>query len=360
MVGVDVARGVALIGIVVLNILPTEGDTQFVSTLFGGRAAALFALIAGISIALQSGGRRPPSGHAMTATRAALALRGLMIIAIGLLLGRTETSVEIILAYYGILFLLAIPLLGLGRRTLLALAVVFAVLGPVAMQLVRAWWPDMPRLDNEYTFALAGANPGTFLTDMLLTGNYPFLPWLAYICVGLAVGRLDLTSRKVGAVLLAAGASLAASMWVLSALLLGPGGGYERLVAATPLLDRAQINQFMSLGEAEAAEVLPATAGWWLAILAPHTSTPVTILSTLGTSLAVLGAILLLVQHLGRITSPNASSSSSPASSGVTPSARVPWKQSSPRPPAGSAPWSSPAAAPAPSPDRSAARQGRT
>ncbi|AUI52021.1 heparan-alpha-glucosaminide N-acetyltransferase domain-containing protein [Arthrobacter crystallopoietes] len=261
-------------------------------------------LIAGISITLQSGGRRPPSGRAMTATRTALALRGLMIIAIGLLLGPTETSVEIILAYYGILFLLAIPLLGLGRRTLLALAAVFAVLGPVAMQLVRAWWPDMPRLDAEYTFALAGANPGTFLTDMLFTGNYPALPWLAYICVGLAVGRLDLTCRKVGAVHLAAGTSLAASMWVLSALLLGPGGGYERLVAATPLLDRAQINQFMSLGEAEAADALPATTGWWLAILAPHTSTPVTILSTLGTSLAVLGVILLLVPHLGRITSP--------------------------------------------------------
>jgi uncharacterized membrane protein len=306
-VGVDVARGVALIGIVVLNILPMEGedDPQFVYVLFGGRAAALFALIAGISIALQSGGRRPPSGRAMTATRAALALRALMIIGIGLLLGPTDTTVGIILPYYGVLFLLAVPLLSLGRRTLLALAVAFAVLGPMAMQLVRARWTNMTHIDDNYTFALAAAHPGIFLTDMLLTGIYPALPWLAYICVGLAIGRLDLASRKVGATLLAAGTALAASMWLLSEFLLGPAGGYERLIAATPLLNEEEINEILTFGG-----TLPATSGWWLAILARETSTPVTILSTLGTSLAVLGAILLLVPHLGRTIVPLAAAGS--------------------------------------------------
>jgi uncharacterized membrane protein len=307
--GVDVARGVALIGIVVINMMPSGGAADTVWALTGGRAAALFALIAGISIALQSGGRWPPSGRAMTATRASLALRGLMILSMGLLLGRTETpplgtAVGIILPYYGILFLLAVPLLSLGRRTLLALAVVFAVLGPVAMQLIRAWWPNRPQVDGEYTFSLAAAHPGTFFTDMLFTGTYPALPWLAYICVGLAIGRLDLTLRKVGAILLAAGTALAAAMWGLSVLLLGPGGGLERLAAATPQLNGAEINQILVLGESDAADALPATTGWWLAILAPHTSTPITILSSLGTALAALGAILLLAPLLGRITTP--------------------------------------------------------
>lgn len=178
------------------------------------------------------------------------------------------------------------------------------------MQLVRAWWPDRLQIDGGYTFALADAHPGTFLTDMLLTGVYPALPWLAYICVGLAVGRLDLTSRKVGAVLLGAGTALAALAWGLSAFLLGPGGGYERLVAATPLLNRDQINQFLLQGEAPGADDLPATTGWWLAILTPHTDTPLAILSSLGTSLAVLGAILLLVPRLGRATAPLAAAGS--------------------------------------------------
>jgi hypothetical protein len=106
----------------------------------------------------------------MTAARTALALRAVMITAIGLVLGSTDAPVAVILPYYGILFLLAVPLLGLGRRTLLVLAVVFALVGPVAMQLVRARWPEMPVFDNEYTFGLAAAHPGVFFTDMLLTG----------------------------------------------------------------------------------------------------------------------------------------------------------------------------------------------
>jgi len=315
LVGVDVARGVALIGIVVVNVLPamTEtGEPRLVWTLLGGRAAALFALIAGISIALLSGGRRPPVGRAMTANRAALALRALIITGLGLLLGPTDTTVAIILPYYGILFLLAVPLLGLGRRALLVLAAGFAVLGPVAMQLVRVWWPDRPVVDDEYTFGLAAAHPGVFFTDMLLTGFYPALPWLAYICVGLAVGRLDLTSRKVGLGLLGGGIALAASMWILSLFLMGPGGGFEQLVASTPDLGRGEIAQMLVLGgEADAwDDALPATTGWWLAILAPYTSTPLTILQTLGTSLAALGAVLLAVPHLRRAASPLAAAGS--------------------------------------------------
>nr|WP_305076058.1 heparan-alpha-glucosaminide N-acetyltransferase domain-containing protein [Micrococcus sp. TA1] len=310
--GVDVARGLALIGIVVVNVLPDTptGDLLLVWTVLAGRVAALFALIAGISIALQTGGRQPPIGRAMTAARGALALRAVLITGIGLLLGSTDTAVAIILPYYGILFLLAAPLLGLGRRTLLVLAVVFAVAGPVAMQLVRAGWPEMPVFDDEYTFGLAAAHPGVFLTDMLLTGNYPVLPWVAYICVGMVVGRLDLNSKKVAAALLGAGAALAVSTWLVSVLLLGPVGGMGQITAATPDLDHGQIQNILVYGEDDAVDGLPTTTGWWLAILAPYTSTPVTILHTVGTSLAVLGAVLLLVPYLGRTTRPLAAAGS--------------------------------------------------
>ncbi|MCW2135369.1 Protein of unknown function (DUF1624) [Arthrobacter sp. VKM Ac-2550] len=307
-IGVDVARGLALVGIIIVNVFPpSAGGTATAEwAVLAGRPAALFALIAGISIALLTGGRRTPAGRAMTANRAGLALRALLITSIGLLLGPTDTTVAIILPYYGILFLLAVPLLGLGRRTLLGLSVVFAVLGPVAMQLVRASWPDMPQVQDEYSFSLAAAQPGVFLTDMLLTGFYPALPWVAYICVGVAVGRMDLTSRKVAAVLLAAGSALAAFMWLLSMVLLGPGGGLNRIVAATPLLSREEINSILIFGGNvdTSAETLPATTGWWLAILSPYTSTPVTILHTLGIALAALGAVLLLVPLLGGTAGP--------------------------------------------------------
>jgi hypothetical protein len=298
---------------VVVNVLPDPdpGSTAMPAwDLLAGRPAALFALIAGVSIALQSGGRQPPTGRAMAAARAALALRAVMITAIGLLLGSTEAPVAVILPYYGILFLLAVPLLGLKRRTLLVLAAVFAVAGSVAMQLVRAGWPDIPQPDGDYTVGLAAAHPGVFFTDMLLTGFYPALPWLAYICVGLTVGRLDLTSKKTAAVLAGAGTALAVSVWLASVVLLGAGGGLSALVAATPDLDRSEIDAILALGADATDDGLPATTGWWLAVNAPYTSTPVTILHTLGIALAVLGVVLLLVPHLGRTAAPLAAAGS--------------------------------------------------
>jgi len=310
---VDVARGLALIGIVAVNVLPDEtatGAPSILWSLLAGRAAALFALIAGVSLALQSGGRQASRGRSMTAARASLCLRAIMIIAIGLVLGATDPPVAVILPYYGILFLLAVPLLGLGRPALFSLALVGALVGPVMMQAVRAGWPDMSRVESEYTFGLVMAHPGLFITDMLLTGFYPALPWVAYICVGLAVGRLDLQSRKVSTIVLGGGVTLAAGMWLLSSLLLGPVGGLEKIEAATPELDRSDIEDILIFGGDVTDDGLPTTTGWWLAVLAPYTSTPITILQTVGTSLAVLGAVLLLVPRLGRSTSAMAAAGS--------------------------------------------------
>lgn len=312
-VGVDVARGVALIGVIIANVLPEQdpnGEPLLAWTLVAGRAAALFALIAGISIALQSGGPHPPTGRAMTAARAALVVRALMITGIGLVLGSADPPVTGILPYYGFLFLLAVPMLGLGRRALVMFAVVFAVVGPVTMQLVHLRWPDLPQIDGEYTLGLAAAHPGLFLTDMLLTGFYPALPWAAYICVGLAVGRLNLSSRKVATVLLGAGTALATLMWVASTLLLGPAGGLHQIVATTPGLDRTEIDDILVYGGDATDGGLPTTTGWWLAINAPYSSTPVTLLHTLGIALAVLGAVLLLAPYLGRATAPLAAAGS--------------------------------------------------
>lgn len=100
--------------------------------------------------------------------------------------------------------------------------------------------------------------------------------------------------------------ALAASMWLLSMVLLGPGGGLNRIVAATPMLSREEINSILIFGgnTGTSAETLPATTGWWLAILSPYTSTPVTILHTLGIALAALGAVLLLVPLLGGAANP--------------------------------------------------------
>ncbi|HEY8589621.1 MAG TPA: hypothetical protein VIL55_08725, partial [Naasia sp.] len=57
--GVDVARGVALLGMFVAHLLPGEGET-----LADGRSSVLFATLAGVSLGLMTGGANPaPRGE---------------------------------------------------------------------------------------------------------------------------------------------------------------------------------------------------------------------------------------------------------------------------------------------------------
>ncbi|MGY2062520.1 heparan-alpha-glucosaminide N-acetyltransferase domain-containing protein, partial [Nocardia gipuzkoensis] len=58
LIGVDAARGLALIGMMAVHVLPDatdDGDPTWSFTLFGGRASALFAVLAGVSVALLTG-----------------------------------------------------------------------------------------------------------------------------------------------------------------------------------------------------------------------------------------------------------------------------------------------------------------
>ena len=295
-IGVDAARGAALIAMMITHLLPAwdENYERTVSWfLFAGRGPALFALLAGVSLAFMSGGRYPPSGRNMTAVRYGLTVRAVLIALVGMTLAYyLPTEIQVILVYYAAMFVLALPLLRLRVRTLLMMAGVIAVAAPFLMQGLRDALPDMEGIDPNFTTVLY--DPGGVLGQVLLTGTYPALPWMSYLCLGLALGRMDLTSRVLQVRLLVAGVGLAVVSTVLSSLLLGPLGGEERLVDAT--------SEWSSVPQDTVTETLiwgpdptlPTDTWWWLAALTPYSTTPITLFSTTGTALAVLGAILLL------------------------------------------------------------------
>lgn len=64
--GVDVARGIAFIGMVVIHTLPSydrsTGEPTAAWSIFSGNASALFALLAGVSLAFMTGGSNPYQG----------------------------------------------------------------------------------------------------------------------------------------------------------------------------------------------------------------------------------------------------------------------------------------------------------
>lgn len=298
--GLDVARAAALIGMMATHLFPIVDDDGSASAawlLFAGRSFALFVLLAGVGLAFTTGGARPPAPGRRGSTSAVVAARALVLLLFGLALGHFVDYVDVILAAYGALFLLAIALIRLAPRVLVGLAAGITVVVPFVLQWSRDFLPE-PRLENPSFATLDRA--GALLSELLLTGVYPALPLLAYVCVGLAIGRrlsalaAEPAQLRVFATrLLAGGVVLALVAWMASSLLLHELGGLDRIAEASVELDAEDINDIVVWGP---DPTLPTSTSWWLAVRAPHSSTPFDLAHTAGTSMAVLGLALLVVR----------------------------------------------------------------
>lgn len=302
-VGVDVARALALIGMMLIHVLPRIDESSGEATVLGltaaGRSAALFALLAGVGLALLTGGHRP---HRERGTRSRdrrlVVVRALLIVVIGFVVAAWESQVAIILVHYGLLFLLAVPLLGLGARALAAIALGWVLLAPPLLRLVITGLmtdPDYPgemRLWHSPGLPDLLTRPGLLALDLSVTGYYPLLIWPAYLIAGLAVGRCDLSRRSVAWTLLGLGAGLAALSAAVSwATLLG-----------TDLV--ARLDVYGDGPEAVRAELLTGTLlpvaadPRWFLVAAPHSGSTADLVHTIGSALLVLGACLLVASVL--------------------------------------------------------------
>lgn len=293
--GVDVARGVALFGMMAVHVFSTfhsDGTPTAATFIAGGRSAATFALLAGVSLAFLSGGRHIVHGRTRTAVAAGIAVRALLIGAIGLALGYTQ-QIDVILPFYAALFLLTIPLLGLRPRVLAGIAGVVIVAAPVV--LVATFDADLPYFNAGInpTFGMLLQDPVGLVVDLLVSGTYPAIAYIAYLLVGLAIGRLDLSSLRVARRLLSGGLALAVSAWFASSLLLFHLGGLTQLHAAAGSESDPARALNIILWEPDPTSV---STWWWLALRAPHSNTPLDLLLTLGSAMAVLGLALLMAR----------------------------------------------------------------
>jgi uncharacterized membrane protein len=293
LIGVDASRGVALLGMIAVHVLPESdqyGHPTWQFTMFAGRAAAAFAVLAGVGIAFMTG--RARVGRAdMPAVAAMLATRAAAIGVIGLALGYTDASLAaVILPYYAVLFLLAIPLVALPRWAIVAVGGVFTAGIPVVTHLLLPRMP-VPSLDNP-TLGDLVAHPLGLLSELSITGEYPALAWTPYLCAGLVIGRLTLSRVRVAVGLFYTGTAMALAAAATSSLLLIRCGGLAHIWAAQPSSalspqDTTQLLTFQGDG------TTPASTWWWLAVDSPHTSTPLDLLGTTGSAAALLGGMLL-------------------------------------------------------------------
>ncbi|WP_368497268.1 DUF418 domain-containing protein [Herbiconiux sp. A18JL235] len=191
-----------------------EGDAE---SIFDGRSSILFATIAGVSLGLMTGGRAGPARGARWRASRVVAIRGALLIALGVALTLLDTPIAIILDTYGFLFLVAIPLLVAPRWVLAVVAAAAAVGGPWLVETVTA------AVDTEAALPVSSvANPFLYFPSRWILGTYPAPVWLAYIALGLLIARCGVELRRTQLLLLTLGSVVALAGYTTAAALGDP------------------------------------------------------------------------------------------------------------------------------------------
>ncbi|MBC9713867.1 DUF418 domain-containing protein [Streptomyces sp. TRM66268-LWL] len=223
LVGVDLARALAVFGMYIVHIGPmlesTSGVGTWVRFLADGHSSVLFATLAGFSLMLIAGRREPKTGLAGRQAKARIAIRAVILLALGSVLA-LEYGDVIILGFYGVYFLLALPLLRMSAKTLAIVAFGLALVTPQLAYVLKMW------LSGSVLESINAHDPlekfnEVGIVDLLLTGLYPTITWMPFLIAGMALARLDLSAAFVQRRLAALGAALTVGAYGLSLLLAG-------------------------------------------------------------------------------------------------------------------------------------------
>jgi uncharacterized membrane protein YeiB len=273
---VDLARGLALIGMMLVHIGPywIDRNPPIGHMVAGGRAAPLFAMLAGVALSIVH--ERDPQGAGSTR---ATWIRAVLLIGLGLWLGSLhDMPVLVILVFYGLLIVVALPFRRLSTRVLLILAAVWAVAAPVLLLWATIVHSTVVSGQAELSDL---KHPGDLVMELVAWGTYPAGVWFAYVLVGLAIGRLDLRRTAIAWRLVVIGAVLTAGTLAVGWLLIDDGVARDieglgwRLLFAEPF-GTPRWNDLLLVGE--------------------HTSVPLNVLSVIGSAVLVVGLCALVVR----------------------------------------------------------------
>jgi hypothetical protein len=163
--------------------------------IWDGRSSILFATVAGVSLGLLTGGSDPPPPGERGFRRAAIAIRGATLLLIGILLTNlVHPPMQVILDYYGLAFLLLVPLLFAPRLVLVLAGVLVVAFAP----------PVVAALQSDVDFDSIPVLLAPF-AQWLIFGSYPVLIWLAFPLFGLLAARSGLERRRTQLLMIGTG-----------------------------------------------------------------------------------------------------------------------------------------------------------
>lgn len=195
-IGIDVARAFAIIGMILVNfkmIFGQQGDSWLINftTLFEGKAAALFVILAGVGIAFMTNSAiKNKDNTKLRQARIKISKRALLLFIIGL--SYIVIWPADILHFYGIYMLLTILFLKRKTEHIILGILGFLLLYPILMFFVEY---DTGWNFNDYSYTDFWTVNG-FTRNLFYNGFHPVIPWTAFMLLGLWFGRQDLTSEK--------------------------------------------------------------------------------------------------------------------------------------------------------------------
>ncbi|WUJ13509.1 DUF418 domain-containing protein [Streptomyces sp. NBC_00390] len=306
LIALDLARGLAILGMFAAHVGPEPSEGGLLGWLMEaarGRSATLFALLAGFSLVIVTGRPEPRTGRPGRQAVAIVLIRSVILIALGYALTALDTDVDVILSYYGMLFVLALPLYRLRAGTLAVVAATAALVMPQVLYLLRAaadggsWADTMIEYDP-----LARITDSDGFSELFVTGPYPVLTWLPFIVTGMAVAKLDFTRPEVVGRVALAGGALAVFGYGTSWLALHFVPGAQAAVNEATGTEAAASAWWSDAVGEDPDTGVPA----WLLVAAPHSQTTWSILANTGVALAVLAVCFIAMDRSPRIRRPAA------------------------------------------------------
>ena len=195
LIGLDVTRAIALIGVVVMNYHGNLNDQgigtdlwhrlfNVYSGVLSTRFAATFVLVAGIGTALLSR-RAYEKNHEVGKLRIRLIRRGALLIVGGYFLNDAWPGT--ILFYYGAYFILGAIFAMWKSRSIIILAVTTAV----SAAAISSW--ELNRQNLSQSTDLMYPQSIDPVKDLFLRifidYTHPVFPWLSFFCIGIVIGR---------------------------------------------------------------------------------------------------------------------------------------------------------------------------
>lgn len=240
-VGYDLARCLAIVGMVIVNFkivmhVTSAGAPPWLALfdLVDGRASALFVILAGCGLTLMSARARAQADTALLrADQVIIWKRAAFLFAAGLLyIGVWPAD---ILHFYGVYLAIGACALAWRTRTVL-LAAIGMMLGFVLLAALMPYETGW----NWDTLSYAGFwSPAGFARNLMFNGFHPVFPWAGFLLLGIALARLDLQDPATRRAVFGLGAGIAAAAetaaWAGAKWLAAGGGVWSHLWQTGPL-----------------------------------------------------------------------------------------------------------------------------